>query len=379
MSDLVASLLDPGNDWSNRTRDCFTDLSPELTELVLHLGAAAQFFDYRYKVDTTWKRRTKALLKAYGAEELVRYLVRELAQGGSFHDMTDPRHIIQDIGQSRAPSPARSPAIGVTLAAGWLRGDTSELAADLAMVARKNAQAMDTYYRADDDLAGATFTALGELPGPAAMEELWTLHYWVTPSQHPHKVLVKSVKKAAARLVVPPHELAERTVSRHGLEPDRTLTIGWIGRGALWWNAALDAVITVHDTGRVTVDWTDEDGTTTRTTAPFRSPHGYKTRTRADSVDAVRRHAQDMERTLAAERLRLATLAGENRTWLWPDWTRYYRDHPITGVFARSLDWEYEAPDGSGYRPLEADAPVRAVPSTARVRLRPTESSLAGS
>lgn len=373
MSELVANLLDAGNDWSNRTRYRLAGgLSPELNDLVLHLGSASQFWDYRYKVDTAWKRRAKALLKADGAAELVRFAVGELAQGGSFHGVTDPGHVIRELGQIRPPSPARSLAIGFALAAGWLGGDAGGVAADLAVVARKNAQAMDTFYRVDDDLAGAAFTALGELRGPDAMEELWALHYWVSPSRHPHKVLVKSVKKAAARLGVPPHELAERTVPRHGLEADGTLTVGWIGRGALWWNAAFDALVTVHDTGQVTVDWIDEDGTTTRTTKPFRSPNGFKTRNNADSVDYLRRHAQGIDATLTAERLRLAALAGENRTWLWPDWVRYYRDHPITGVIARSLEWEWECEvsDGRGYRPLDTSVAIGAIPLTARVRLR---------
>ncbi|MGW2701529.1 hypothetical protein [Streptomyces sp. NPDC001340] len=340
----------------------------------MHLGTASAFWNYRYHVDASWKRRTKALLMADGADELVRYAVRELAKDG-FHGMTDARHVIRELGQCRPPSPARGLAIGVLLAAGQLRNDTDGLSADLAIVARKNAQAMDTYHRVDDDLAGAAFAALGELPGLAAMEELWSLHYQITESQHPRKVLVKSVKKAANRLGVPPHELAERTVPRHGLEPDGTLTVGWFNRGVLWWNAAVDAVITLHSTGQVTVDWIDEGGATTRTTAPFRSPNGYKTPLRADSVDLVRRYAQDLGKTLAAERRRLTALAGEHRTWLWPDWVRYYRDHPITGVVTRSLDWEYKSSDGHGYQPLDPSAPAATIPIAARVRLRPADSA----
>ncbi|MBT2419333.1 hypothetical protein J7F01_32685 [Streptomyces sp. ISL-22] len=53
-------------------------------------------------------------------------------------------HVIRELGQAKAPSPARGLANGLTLAAGWLRGETSGVATDLAVVARKNAQAMDT-------------------------------------------------------------------------------------------------------------------------------------------------------------------------------------------------------------------------------------------
>ncbi|MFE9845409.1 hypothetical protein [Streptomyces goshikiensis] len=213
MSDLVAAdLFDPGNGWSTRTRERFTALTPELGELVTHLGASDGFWTWRYKVDTAWKRRARALLKAGGADELVRYAVRELARGGSFHDVTDPERAIREFG-TRPVSRARGLAIGFLLAAGWLRRDADGLSADLAAVARKNAQAMPTYHRVDDNIAGAAFNALGDLPDPDAMEELWALHYDVTRAVHSRTALVKAVKKAAARRDVPAHELAERTVA----------------------------------------------------------------------------------------------------------------------------------------------------------------------
>ncbi|MFI7012240.1 DUF4132 domain-containing protein [Streptomyces sp. NPDC050145] len=371
-STSVTHLLDADNAWSERVRDRLVSLPPDLTELVCHLGTASEFWNWRYKVDTPWKRRTKALLKADGAEDLVRYAVRELAAEGSFHGAAEQSTVIRELGQNKAHSPARSLAIGCALAAGWIRQDPGPLAADLALLARKNVQAMEVYYKVDDDLAGAAFASLGELPGPAVLDELWDLHYWVPSARHPHKVLAKSVKKAAARLGVPPHEVAERTVPRHGLEKDGTLTLGWIDQGALWWNLALDAVISVHTSGQVTVDWIDKDGTTTRTTHPFRSPTGYKARTWSEDVDGVRRQAKRIEATLAEERSRLLALAGEERTWSWDDWRRFYRDHPVTRVVTRSLSWEYQVADGAGFRPLDlyVDSDAAALPSTARVRLR---------
>ncbi|MEU1672419.1 DUF4132 domain-containing protein [Streptomyces roseifaciens] len=382
MTDRVEDLLDAGNDWGRRMRDRLTGLSPELTELVLHLGTSVDFWNHQYKVDVAWKRRTKVLLKAGGAGELVRAAVRELSVGGSLHGMTDNERVIRELGTGKPQSPARAAAIGFTLAAGWLSGDVDGpvdglvdrpvggLVGDLATVARKNAAAMDVYYRPDNGLAGAAFTALGELRGRAAMEALWTLHFQVPASQPSQRHLVRCVKKAAARLGVPPHELAERTVPRHGLEPDGTLTIGGIGRGAVWINAWLDAVITLHDNGRVTVLWIGEGGSGTTTGAPFRTPTGYKARHHTDSVDTVRRLAQGMEKTVADERHRLSGLAAQDLTWSGADWARYYRDHPVTRVVTRSLEWEYEVQDGLGFRPLDPGAASASVPTAARVRLR---------
>ncbi|MFJ3974259.1 hypothetical protein [Streptomyces sp. NPDC090021] len=59
---------------------------------------------------------------------------------------------------------------------------------------------------------------------------------------HPQRVLAESVKRAAAGLGAPAGGPADRTVPRHGRETGGTLTVGWIGRGALWWNASVDAV-----------------------------------------------------------------------------------------------------------------------------------------
>ncbi|MFJ7779540.1 DUF4132 domain-containing protein [Streptomyces yangpuensis] len=371
MSDLVTDLFDPGNAWSRRTRERLTGLSPDLTGLLLHLATADEFWNWRYKVDAAWKRRAKALLTADGADELVRYAVRELARDGSFHDVRDADEAIRGLLSQGAPTGPRSLALGFLLAAGWLREDTGGLSADLALVARKNAQAMDSYYRVDHDIAGAAFHALGDLPGPGAMDVLWTLHFLVTTSMHPQRVLAKSVKRAAARLGVPPHELAERTVPRHGLETDGTLTVGWIGRGALWWNASVDAVIALDADGRVTVEWTDGDRVT-RTTAPFRCPNGYKNPTRADSITLVQRTAKAIEATVAEERRRLGTSAVRDRTLSRPDWVRFYRDHPVTGVVTRALAWEYRLPDDPAHHPLDPAADPTALPAAARIRLRPT-------
>ncbi|MFH8492023.1 DUF4132 domain-containing protein [Streptomyces longisporoflavus] len=77
------------------------------------------------------------------------------------------------------------------------------------------------------------------------------------------------------------------------------------------------------------------------------------------------------KRTVNAERLRLTGMAAENRTWTYADWSRYYRDHPITGVITRLLEWEYATPDSQDFHPLDPCTPSAPIPGGARVRLRP--------
>ncbi len=322
-------------------------LPPELTDLVHHLAACGEFWTWRCKTDGPWKRRTKALLKAPGARALVCDAVRELAAGGSLHDRTDPHAPLEWL----SSTPTRDLAVGFTLAAGYLGGkgagpeEIQALAGELMAVGRKNSAALDGFHLRDDELAGAAFTALGDL---SAMDALWTLHREVPGHSHCHRALVRAVKKTATRLGVPPHRLAERTVPAHGLGPDGTVLLAPRGRGAVWVNVPYEALISLGATGRVTVDWTDigGDGATTRTVGPFRSPRGFKERYLEHNVDAARLHAQGIEKTFGEERLRLRALLGEDRTWTYAEWARYYRDHPVTGVVARGLVWEHEGPDG---------------------------------
>ncbi|GAA3837932.1 DUF4132 domain-containing protein [Streptomyces phyllanthi] len=381
MVDHVEDLLVTGNRWAERIRGRVTNLSPDLEALVLHLAACGAFWDWHYKVDAAWKRQTKALLKAEGARELVYEAIRQLAAGGSLHDCTDPAVGYQELVDKERPSPTRDLAYGFALAAGYLErgaapGDLEALVGDLVTVARKNAFVLDGYYKRDDSLSGAVFTSLAEL---RAMDALWTLHREVQPSAHCHKLLFRMVKKTAARLGVPPHQLAERTVPTHGLDADGTLRLGWRGRGAVWINVPYEVVITLESPGRVTVDWidVDEGGATTRTTAPFRSPTGFKARYLPHNVDVTRHLANALETTLRSELGRVYALSHEERVWPHGEWARYYRDHPVTGLFTRRLIWEYETPHGTwepalpvpgtGFVTLGGD--TRTVPDTTRIRL----------
>ncbi|MEW1910935.1 DUF4132 domain-containing protein [Kitasatospora sp. NPDC085895] len=346
MDERVDELLDPENAWVQRIRVRLAALSPELTELVLHLAASGEFWDWRGKTNGVWKRRTKALLKADGAPELVREAVMALAEGGSLHNRTDPN---TDYGWLR-PSPTRHLANGFALACGLLGGkgadpaSTDALVEVLLTVARKNASVLDGYFVRDDDLSGAVFTALGDL---AAMDALWTLHREVQPGAHCHLVLVRVVKKTATRLGLLPEQLAERTVPTCGLDPDRTVRLGPPACGAPWVNLSYQSVVTLESSGEVTVDWIHSDGSDVRTRSPFRSPKGFKARHGDEQVHMTRWLARHVESTLSAERSRLRAMLPLDRTWPYAEWARHYRDHPVTGLLTRTLIWEHRNPDGT--------------------------------
>ncbi|MBC9715726.1 DUF4132 domain-containing protein [Streptomyces sp. TRM66268-LWL] len=381
MSDRIAPLLDLETSWVERMRTHLRGLPPELTDLVLHLADAGTFWDWHYKMDQVWKRRTRELLKADGARDLVATGIRELAHGGSLHDRTEPvltRQMLRDSGKK---TQAQALAFGLALAAGQAggRGASEEqraaLIEDLVTVARKNGGVLDGFYRTDTELVAAAVTSLGEL---SAMEELFTLQREVQPGVLCQRYLVKVVKKTAKRLQVPDHELEERTVATGGLDDNGTLHLGWIGQGAVWLNVPFEAVIQVHDDYTVTMEWidVDRDRASTVTRSPFTSPRGFKERYLPQNVDGARRRATMVHDLVQGERRRLLALSVQDRVWPYGEWARCYRDHPLTGRMTRALAWQYETSDGLWHTGLPdkdtfrlLDGSTVDVPTAARIRL----------
>ncbi|WP_369776614.1 hypothetical protein [Streptomyces sp. R33] len=383
MIDSVAALLASDNAWSLRVRDRLNALPPELVALVLHLGTTPEWWNHRHAVNGEWKRQVKAHLKTTGADSLVRDAVRELARDGSFHEETpqvlahradsplDPR--------TRAAVRARTKglAVGFLLAAGQLRADDG-VGVDLALVGRKNSQAMDTWYLPDNALAGAAFTALGDLAGPDAMEHLWVLYSAVPTSTPARPTLVRAVKRAAKRRRIPADGLAERTVPRHGLGPDGALRMAPPGTGAEWINTWTDTLVTLGADGRVTLTWLDAADGPVPTRAPFPLPRHYAKSGLTDSITIARNVARRIEATADEETRRLTDPAMTTRSWPWGEWVRYYRDHPITGIVTRRLNWQYLLPGETAPRPLDPRTPIDALPADAEVTLVSTRLAAAG-
>lgn len=374
MIDSVAALLALDNAWSLRVRDRLDDLPPDLVALVLHLGTTPAWWNHKHAVSGEWKRQVKAHLKTAEADSLVRDAVRELARDGSFHEETAQvlAHRANSLldPQTRAAVRSRTKglAVGFLLAAGQLRTDDG-VGTDLALVARKNSQAMDVWYLPDSALAGAAFAALGDLTGPDTMEHLWALYDAVPTSTPARPTLVRAVKRAAKRRRIPAEDLAERTVPRHGLERDGTLRMGPPGTGAEWANSWTDTLTTLGADGRVTLTWLDAADGPVPTRAPFPLPPRYATPDLADSITIARNDARRIEATAADETRRLTDPAMTTRSWPWSEWARYYRDHPITGIVTRRLTWEYRLPGETAPRPLDPGTPTDAIPADAEVTL----------
>lgn len=243
-------------------------------------------------------------------------------------------------------------ALGLVLAVG--RARDAGAVPDLLALAR-TAAALGTGSAAgrNDVLAKGAFWALADIDAPAALDALWSLYRDIDYVVLREDGLAPELREAAARMGVPDEVRRERMVPAHGLLPDGAGALGTFGpsgEGTIHGNYPFRAELAVEDAETVVLTWIDGEGKRTSGGPPFRTPTGYKARYGSANVEGVQRHAKRVRETLMLARRLLRDALQEDlpgRVWTYGDWRPYYIDHPITGVVARRLVWEF-APPGSG-------------------------------
>ncbi|MFI5676359.1 DUF4132 domain-containing protein [Streptomyces cellulosae] len=177
----------------------------------------------------------------------------------------------------------------------------------------------------DLKLAGAAINALAETDDPASLDTLWRLR-----SRIKHRALRKQLDTAlvtaAGKQGITAGQLIERSVPDHGLALDGSLERE-LGEHRVR--------VAIEDATTVRLTFTRPDGGTTRT-APAAVKDGFP-----DELRELKALAKEVRGTLSAERARVETLMSAGREWPYDEWCRYYRDHPVTGVLARGLIWEF--------------------------------------
>ncbi|MEU3555155.1 DUF4132 domain-containing protein [Streptomyces fragilis] len=340
-------LIPPHAPWAAALRDrAEARPTPELAEFVQHLAAASG-----PRPSQRWRRTCRALVEAASAAEPATAVLRALAEdeplcsrargphNGWIPDDYHYHYLVHqndgDLARglvwagAMAGGPAAVPHLGaLALRAGGPRSAVTE----------------------DLKLAGAAINALAEVDDPAALETLWRLR-----SQIRHRALVKqlgtALTAAAARQGITAGQLVERSVPRHGLEPDGSLERTLGGHRAR---------LSVEDAATVRLTFTAPDGRTSRT-APAAVRDGFP-----DALRETKALAKEVRGTLSAERSRLEALMSAGREWPYDEWCRHYRDHPVTGTIVRGLIWEFQGVDGE----WRATAPAAEPPGEpVRVRL----------
>ncbi|MCP2342467.1 DUF4132 domain-containing protein [Actinomadura rupiterrae] len=196
------------------------------------------------------------------------------------------------------------------------------------------------YVSWDAMLAGATLNALGAVDAPAGLEALSDLDRRIR-----HKTLRKqfdaAIETAAARQGVTRRQLIERAVPDHGLSPGGTLT---------------------REVGEHRVTLAIENATTVRLSyaAPGEQPRRTAPAAIKDAPElgALKSLAKEVRGALTVERRRIeALMSATDAEWPYEEWARHYRDHPLVGVIARALIWEFEDETGEWHAALPGDSP----------------------
>ncbi|MFB4309083.1 DUF4132 domain-containing protein [Actinomadura sp. GTD37] len=297
-----------------------------------------------------WRRRTLELLAGPAARDEVLRRVRWYATkepdpvGG--RPFSDP--------SLRAEQGARG-----RVWAAALTGDPGLI--PLLDVIVRRAAGVTREFEPSAKLAGGAVNALGEFADPHALDVLRGLSRDV---RYPGlgRQIAAAIEAAAARRGITPAQLVERGVPAHGLGPDGSLARD-IG--------AYQAVLVIDDPLTVRLTFTGADG------RPLRTVPGALKVPRAAEIKELKSLVKQVRATLAAERTRIEALMAVERDWPFGEWCRHYRDHPVTGMVARGLIWEFEAPDGIWHAATPAedvlvtvDGRALPVPSgDARVRL----------
>ncbi|TDB83908.1 DUF4132 domain-containing protein [Actinomadura sp. KC216] len=199
----------------------------------------------------------------------------------------------------------------------------------------------------DHKLAGAAINALGAAGDPAALESLSRLQAKIK-NRALRKQVDTALRTAAGRQGITAAQLVERSVPAHGLGPDGSLerTLG-----------EHTVRVAVEDAATVRLTFTGPDGKPSKT-APAAVKDGF-----ADELKELKALAKEVRGTLSAERARIEALMSDDRVWPYGEWREHYRDHPITGVLARGLIWEFQGQDGAWHAamtpPDEPPAQVR--------------------
>lgn len=267
----------------------------------------------------TWRRRTLELLADPAArDEVLRrvrwYATKEPSPAGD-RPFSDPSLRNEQGARGRVWAAA-------------LLGDPGAIPLLDAIVRR--AAGATHEFEPSAKLAGGAVNALSEFADPQALEVLRGLRRDV---RYPGlgRQIAAAIEAAAARRGVTPAQLVERGVPAHGLGRDGSLARD-IG--------AYQAVLVIEDPMTVRLTFTGADG------RPLRTVPGALKVPFAAEIKELKSLVKQVRATLAAERIRIEALMAVERTWPFAEWCRHYRDHPVTGMVARGLIWEFETPDG---------------------------------
>lgn len=173
-------------------------------------------------------------------------------------------------------------------------------------------------------VGNAAITALGIMPGQEGIHQL-SLVKLRLKSRPAQAAIEKALTGAAERAGLPVDEIEEMIVPTYGLtEVGRCTEV----------MGEFTAQLTVAGGGTELV-WLKPDGKVQKSIpASVKAEH-------ADELKELQGAAKDIQRMLPAQRERIDTLFLQQKSWPLAVWRERYLDHPLVGVIARRLLWEF--------------------------------------
>lgn len=174
-------------------------------------------------------------------------------------------------------------------------------------------------------LGNAGIHALGAMPGMHGIEELVRLRQRVVYAQA-RTAIDGALDAAAARL----------GLAREDLDDLATPTFQLVDGRRRFEFAPFAAELSIDGAAGVAIRWLGPDGAGRRT-EPVEVKRRYP-----EERAALKRTADDLRKTLLAQRDRLERLLFTERSWPLPVWRERYLDHPLLADPARRLVWMFE-------------------------------------
>lgn len=174
-------------------------------------------------------------------------------------------------------------------------------------------------------VGNACVTALGMMPGMEGVGQLALLKVRVKFGTA-QKMIEKALEATAQRVGLRREELEEMAVPAYGLTEVGRCTENF---------GDFTAELIVTGSDSTSIAWFKSDGKRQQSV-----PAIVKEKFAAE-LQELRMAAKDIQRMLPAQRERIDNLFREQKSWPFAVWRERYLDHPLVGMLARRLIWEF--------------------------------------
>jgi len=354
----ILILLQPGEAWSDAAISAISSLKPEA--LSAWAGLIGHCFEATAAAPSAkWGKLAREKLKAVGSKQFAAKVLEW------FPLVNQPRTqpLTADYPEYQ-PDPNQliiEPHMNILRGLAWCCSfrEDADLARALSNLARSAYRKIPLLGPRATRVGNACVTALGLMPGMEGVYQLAFLKVKVKFGTA-QKTIEKAFDNAAVRAGLARDEIEEMAVPSYGLS-----AVGFAEEKI----GPATARLTIAGTHSAEITWVKEDGKEQRGV-----PAIVKAKHAAD-LKELQATAKDIQKMLPAQRERMDGLFLQQRVWPVAVWRERYLDHPLTGVLARRLLWQFSM-DGEtrtgiwfGDRLVDFDLREIKLPESATVQL----------